>query len=113
MRLRHELALLVATLAGCSAVSPFATGPLVDPKAKDPGPRVAICYNPLKTSDEKLQQLGQAECVGDATAELVGTDYRLDDCPMLTPGRATFVCKPKPKPPVSPGPPASRPATTK
>jgi len=101
--------LLAAMLSACSAVNPFPTGPLADPKAKDPGPRVAICYNPLKTSDEKVQALGQAQCVGDATAELVSTDYHLDDCPILTPERATFVCKPKPKPTTPPGspPPAS------
>ena len=90
--------LLAAAMSGCSVVNPFATSPLADPKAKDPGPRVAICYNPLKTSDEKVQTLGQAQCVGDVTAVLVGTDYHLDDCPMLTPARATFVCKPNPKP---------------
>lgn len=91
--------LLAAVIAGCSSLTPFSTGPLpADPNAKDPRPRVAICYNPLKTSDEKLQQLGQAQCLGDMTAELVSTDYRLDDCPLLTPGRATFACKPNPKP---------------
>ena len=90
--------LVAAAVSACTALNPFATGPLADPKSKDPAPRVAICYNPLKTSDEKVQSLGQAQCVGDATAQLVGTDYRLDNCPMLTPTRATFVCKPNPKP---------------
>ncbi len=110
---RLPVLLFAAVLSGCSAVNPFPTGPLSDPKAKDPGPRVAICYNPLKTSEQKVQQLGQAQCVGDATAELVSTDYRLDDCPMLTPGRATFVCKPKPKPPTPPAAPASPTPTSK
>lgn len=96
---RLSALLLAAIISGCSsAVTPFATGPLPDLNAKDPRQRVAICYNPLKTSDEKLQQLGQAQCLGDMTAELVSTDYRLDDCPLLTPGRATFACKPNPKP---------------
>lgn len=109
MRWRLTLGLLTAALSACSALTPFATGPLADPKAKDPGPRVAICYNPLKTPPEKVQELGQAQCLGDAVAERVDTDYRLDDCPVFTPGRATFVCKPKPKsatPPAPPGPPS-------
>lgn len=103
--------LFAATVSGCSALTPFSTGPLADPKAKDPGPRVAICYNPLKTADEKVQQLGQAQCSGDTTAQLVSTDYHLDDCPMLTPARATFICKPQPKsaaPPAAPGSPAPK-----
>ena len=96
MSSRRLLALLLAAgLAGCSSLTPFATGPKkADPKEKDPGPRVAICYNPLKTSDEKVQESGQAQCIGKAEAEKVSTDYRLDDCPVLTPARATFVCKP-------------------
>jgi hypothetical protein len=100
MRARRLSALLLAAfVSGCSALTPFATAPLApDPKDKTPGARVAICYNPLKTPPEKLQELGQAQCIGDTVAEKVGTDYRLDDCPVLTPGRATFVCKPKPKP---------------
>jgi hypothetical protein len=87
--------LLAATAAGCSGLTPFATAPLAaKPGVSDPGPRVAICYNTFKTPTEKIQQLAQAECVGNAIAEQVDTDYRLDDCPLLTPGRATFVCKP-------------------
>jgi hypothetical protein len=106
MSARSRAALLFAvTVSGCSTLTPFATGPLTDAKAKDPGPRVAICYNPLKTADEKVQQLGQAQCMGDAAAQLVSTDYHLDDCPLLTPARATFVCKPQPKPAT---PPAAR-----
>ncbi len=103
--------LLAAIVSGCSGLTPFATGPLPpDPKDKDPGTRVAICYNPLKTSDEKVQELGQAQCIGDTTAERVDTDYRLDNCPVFTPGRATFVCKPKPnpKPPTPPAAPTSK-----
>jgi len=95
--LRHRvLALLLATTtSGCSGLTPFAAAPLAAPPGTtDPGPRVAICYNTLKTPPERVQQLAQAECFGHTTAELVDTDYRLDDCPVLTPGRATFVCKP-------------------
>jgi hypothetical protein len=90
------LALLpVVCVAGCSGLTPFATGPIAaEPGVADAGPRVAICYNTLKTPPEKVQELGQAQCIGQAVAERIDTDYHLDDCPILTPGRATFVCKP-------------------
>jgi len=90
--------LLTAAAAGCSGLTPYATGPR--PLAlgeQNPGPRVAICYNALKTSADKVQELAQKECLGDTVAEQGDTDYRLDDCPLLTPARATFVCKPKSK----------------
>jgi hypothetical protein len=90
--------LLLATTSGCSALTPFLTGPLaLSPGMTDPGPRVALCYNPLKTSPEQLLQLAQVECVGDVIAERIDTDYRLDNCPLMTPGRATFLCKSKAK----------------
>lgn len=95
MRWRPAVLLLAVLAGGCTALNPFATGPAApEPTDKIPGPRVAICYNPLKTSSEKLQDLGQAQCIGKAAAEEVGVDYHLDDCPVLTPARATFVCKP-------------------
>lgn len=82
-------------LGGCTAFSPFATGPApAGPNDHDAGPRVAICFNPLKTSAEKLQELGQAQCIGKALAEKIDVDYHLDFCPVLAPARATFVCKP-------------------
>jgi len=87
---------LAVAAAGCSALQPYATAPRpADPKIKETGSRVAICYNTLKTPPDKLQELAQAECIGNTAAEQVDTDYRLDDCPVLTPGRATFLCKPK------------------
>jgi hypothetical protein len=91
--------LLVAGSFGCSsAVTPFATSPLpASAGVVEAGPRVSICYNTFKTNTETLFQLARAECLDNAVAERVDTDYRLDDCPLLTPGRATFVCKPKPK----------------
>jgi len=82
-------------VAGCTATNPFVTAPLpADTGVKDAGPRVAICYNVLKTPPEKIQELAQAQCLGKTTAERVDTDYRVDNCPLLTPGRATFVCNP-------------------
>ena len=86
-----------AILAGCSnVIAPFATQPRpAKPGVVDPGPRVAICYNKFKTPDYEVQRLAQAECYNGGTPELVETDYRVDHCPLLTPGRDTFVCRPK------------------
>lgn len=87
-----------AAAAGCSALTPFVTAaPPLDPGVKEPNQRVAICYDTFETPAEKVQELAQAECPSDTVAERSGTDYRLDTCPVLTPGRATFVCKPKAK----------------
>jgi hypothetical protein len=89
------VAAFTAGLAGCSSLTPFTTGPRgAQPGVKDPGPRVAICYNALKTSPEKLLELAQAQCFNNSVPERVDTDYLLEACPVLTPGRATFVCKP-------------------
>ncbi|HTZ35253.1 MAG TPA: hypothetical protein VMB84_04460 [Stellaceae bacterium] len=94
-RARLALMALAAAATGCSALTPFPTGPLASKPGQPDGPRIAICFNPLKTDAEKVQGLGQAECIGDTVAERVDTDYRMDDCPLLTPGRATFVCRSK------------------
>jgi hypothetical protein len=95
-RLSLSALLLGAGVAGCSALTPFSTSPrglaLNEP---NPGTRVAVCYNTFKTPPEKLQQMAQAQCGEKTVAERIDTDYRLDDCPLLTPGRATFVCKPE------------------
>jgi hypothetical protein len=98
-RSRLKALLVLAAVSGCSTVNPYATSPLpADIGVKDPGPRVAVCYNTLKTSAEQVQKLAQEQCFGDTVAQRVDTDYRLDACPALAPGRATYVCAPKPKP---------------
>jgi hypothetical protein len=87
--------LLAATLAGCSGFTPFVTAsPALAPGESSPGKRVSICYNTLKTPPEKLQEMAQAECLGEGVAQPLDSDYRLDNCPLMTPGRATFLCKP-------------------
>jgi hypothetical protein len=89
------VAVLAACVAGCSGLTPFAAAPrALTPSEPNPGVRVAVCYNTFKTPPEKLQQMAQAQCGEKTVAEQIDTDYRLDDCPLLTPGRATFLCKP-------------------
>jgi len=93
---RILLAAAILAAGGCSALTPLATTPLPVPKGvTEPGPRVAICYNGMKTSQEQVQQLAQAECDSGSVAEAADTDYRLDNCPLVEPARATFVCRPK------------------
>ena len=89
----------VSLLAGCGSVTtPFATMPLLPAQGVvDTRVRVAVCYNALVTSADKIQELAQAECIGDMVAERIDTDYRLANCPLSVPGRATFVCTPRKK----------------
>jgi hypothetical protein len=107
--------LFAAALSGCTALNPFATNPPPpEPGVVEADPRVAICYNPAKTPAEKVQEFAQAQCFGDSIAQRTGTDYLLQDCPVLTPERATFVCRSKspPKPGSSPAAAPSAPTAT-
>jgi hypothetical protein len=85
-----------AGLMGCSTLDPYPTSPQ-EPEvgAKDPGPRVAICYDLLATSRDAAQKAAQDECAPNTVATRMDTDWKLDHCPLLLPERATFVCKPK------------------
>ena len=87
----------LAALTGCGAIEPFPTNPLpLDTgQAAPAGQRVAVCYNPMSANDAEMQAAAQQECPVDTVAELSGTDYHLQTCPLLVPGRASFVCKPK------------------
>lgn len=84
-------------LAGCGAFEPFPTTPLPldSGQAAPAGQRVAICYNPMSSNDAEMQAAAQQECRADTVAELSATDYHVQTCPLLLPGRASFVCKPK------------------
>jgi hypothetical protein len=86
---------LAATLAGCGALDPYPT----PPRAAHPGaaasPRVAICYNTLTTSLPEVQTQAQQECSAGTRAEPADTDWYLQNCPLLLPARATFVCAAK------------------
>ena len=115
MRRGLRTLLLAATLSGCTALNPFATSPPpLEPGVIEPDPRVAVCYNPAKTPPEKVQELAQAQCLGESIAQQTGTDYQLQDCPVLTPERATFVCRSKspPKPAFGPAAAPSAPTST-
>lgn len=89
--------LAIGLLAGCGAFEPFPTTPLpLDTgQAAQAGQRVAVCYNPMAADDAEVQSAAQQECPNDTLAELSATDYHVQTCPLLAPGRASFVCKPK------------------
>jgi hypothetical protein len=90
------LLVLVAATAGCSGFTPFPVAPRgLELGEKNPGTRVAICYNGLKNEPEQVQNLALEQCrsEGGTAVERISTDYRMDDCPLVTPARATFVCK--------------------
>jgi hypothetical protein len=79
-----------------TALDPYPTYPQ-QPAAgvKDAGPRVAICYDSLASSKDTVAKAAQDECGPNTLAARIGTDWKLDNCPLLLPARATFVCKPK------------------
>ena len=91
------LVLIAPALLGCGAIAPYPTAPAGrDAKAPpDAGPRVAICYNTLRSTLDQVRVAAQAECTADTIATPVETDWYLQACPMLLPARATFVCAPK------------------
>ena len=85
-----------AALTACGALDPYPTYPLV---ASSPGAgsrhHVAICYNSLSTTLPAVRAAAQQECAADnprSVAEPVDTDWYLQNCPLLLPARATFVC---------------------
>jgi len=95
-----------ATLAGCGALDPYPTAPLASPPTVLPtgragaaaSPRVAICYNTLATPLAAVQEEAQQECAAnnpDTVAVPADTDWYLQNCPLLLPARATFVCAAK------------------
>jgi len=85
--------LTAAILAGCGAFTPYPTDPSAA-NSKDAGPRVAICYNPMETTLDQVRADAQKECAEGTTAEPAGTDWYLQHCPLLLPGRVNFVCTP-------------------
>jgi hypothetical protein len=86
----------VASLAACSAFDPYPTYPQQpEAAAKDAGPRVAICYDPIVNSGDAAQKAAQDECGPSTLPVRVDTDWKLDYCPLSLPARATFVCSPK------------------
>jgi hypothetical protein len=91
-------ALGVASLGGCTLLDPYETVPLKPPpEAHDTRPRVGICYDTFANKPEQILAAAQDSCGKNMTPVREDSDYglrALDVCPMLLPGRATFICQP-------------------
>ena len=87
---------LLASLAGCSALDPYATFPRAARPGEDAAlTRVAICYDTFVSSLDQVQAVAQQECAADTVATYSSTDWYLQYCPLLLPARATYMCAPK------------------
>jgi hypothetical protein len=87
---------LLASLAGCSALEPYATYPRAARPGEDAAlTRVAICYDTFVSSLDQVQAAAQQECAADTVATYSSTDWYLQNCPLLLPARATYMCTPK------------------
>ena len=87
---------LLASLAGCSALEPYATYPRAARPGEDTSlTRVAICYDTFVSSLEQVQAAAQQECAADTVATYSSTDWYLQYCPLLLPARATYMCTPR------------------
>jgi hypothetical protein len=93
--MRRSAAALLLTLAGCSALDPYPAAPRAAQPGAAAGPRVAICYNTLTTTLAEVQTQAQQECGANTVAQPVDTDWYLQNCPLLLPARATFLCAAK------------------
>ena|SRR5438270_3815782 len=96
-RLRHcLLPALCLVPAACGAlVAPFeGVARTATPGTVDAGPRVAVCYNAMFTTPEAVRRVAGEACGSDTIPQPAEQDVRLS-CPLLTPVRATFICKPE------------------
>ena len=91
-----QTTVLLASLAGCSALDPYATYPRAARPGEDAAvTRVAICYDTFVSSLDQVQAAAQEECAADTVATYSSTDWYLLYCPLLLPARATYMCTPK------------------
>ena len=87
---------LLAALAGCSALEPYATYPRAARPGEDTAlTRVAICYDTFVSTLDEVEAAAQQECPSNTTATYATTDWYLQYCPLLLPARATYMCTPK------------------
>ena len=91
-----QTTVLLASLAGCSALDPYATYPHAARPGEDAAvTRVAICYDTFVSSLDQVQAVAQQECAADTVATYSSTDWYLQYCPLLLPARATYMCTPR------------------
>jgi len=96
IRLLLALPLLFA-LTRCSqlrdSLPPFETEPPPLLKSEtEPVPRVAVCYNSLTATAERVREIAAVSCGPGTTPAPLSRDESLRNCPVLTPMRVTFAC---------------------
>ncbi len=92
--------LLLLALAQCSNfLPPYETvpPPLTLPEqraaaASGGDNRVAVCYNALTTTADRVLAIASESCGSGMVPRPLGRDFRLSNCPLLEPARATFAC---------------------
>jgi hypothetical protein len=102
MRLARTTApLLLLALAQCAGdmLPPFETVPprLTGAEqhaaiADGDAARVAVCYNALTTTAERVRAIAAESCAAGTTPRALARDFSLNNCPLLQPARATFAC---------------------
>ena len=96
MKFSRAFLLAIAAVTGCSQLQPYATYPRSARAGEvDAGARVAVCRDPLVSSLDDAQRVAQEECAANTVATYSSTDWYLQNCPLLLPTRATYVCTPK------------------
>lgn len=84
---------LALGLAACSGwLPPFETVPPAAPAGQSDVTRVAVCYNWLTATKDRVRDVAAQSCGAGSKADRVDRDVTLDYCPILTPARATFAC---------------------
>ncbi len=94
MRRPALIALLPALLglAACGWLPPFETVPPAAADSQSEVTQVAVCYNALTATAERVRNVAAASCGPGTVPQRVDHDLTLDHCPLLTPERATFNC---------------------
>lgn len=90
---RLAAASLLLALAACGILPPYETvPPPLKRGEQNPGPRVAVCYNPLTTTADAVRAIAAASCEAGTTPKPIEGSIGLDSCPLLIPERGIFVC---------------------
>jgi hypothetical protein len=92
--------LLCLALAQCrGALPPYETVPPALSRAEldaaagaTAPPRVAVCYNAFTTTAAEVRAIAQQSCQAGTVPRPSNRDLSLDNCPLLQPARAIFVC---------------------
>jgi hypothetical protein len=88
LRVAPLLALLV--LPACSQLAPVEAAPAATGDAE--ANSVGVCYSRVASTPAQIADAAARECLPGTTPRLVGQDFNMSLCPVLTPIRATFAC---------------------